>query len=114
MDKDAVAIPDRAAAKGRSSGGRMPGVISFALSAAAVRAMSFAIAWPLWLAATEARGAFNAAFAAALLAAAAWAIIGRVRSRAGRVRSRAARVGSRAARRGSRSRAAQRPQGGAG
>jgi hypothetical protein len=104
MDEDAVAIPNRTAAKRRSSGGRTRSARSFALSAAAVLAMSFAIAWPLWLAATEARGAFNAAFAALVLAAAAWAI-------AARARSRAARAGARTSRGKPRSRAAGRPEG---
>jgi hypothetical protein len=104
MDEDAVAISDRAAAKRRSSGGRTRGARSFALSAAAVLAMSFAIAWPLWLAATEARGAFNAVFAALVLAAAAWAIVARARSRT-------ARAGSRTIRGRSRSRAPERHEG---
>jgi hypothetical protein len=111
MDEDAVAISDRAAARRRSSGGRTRGARSFALSAVAVLAMSFAIAWPLWLAATEARGAFNAAFAALVLAAVAWAIVARARSRAARAGSRAARAGSRTTRGKSRSRAAKRSEG---
>jgi hypothetical protein len=104
MDEDEAAISDRAAAKRRSSGGRTRGARTFALSAAAVLAMSFAIAWPLWLAATEARGAFNGFFAVLVLAAAAWAIVARARSRT-------ARAASRTIRGKSRSRAAERPEG---
>jgi hypothetical protein len=98
MDEDRFARPEGRPERrlaGRDAGRRAPrgegawprGALAFALSAAAVLALSLGIAWPLWLAATELRGVFNALFAAAALAAAACLAVLRIRARAARERA---------------------------
>jgi hypothetical protein len=92
MDEQIIAraAPEgRAAPAPRREAAGMRGGIAFALSAASVLALSFGIAWPLWLAATESRALFNALFAAAVLATAAFLVASRAtRPRDGKRRAR--------------------------
>jgi hypothetical protein len=85
MDEERIERAERRGKRDRGPGLR--GALSFVLSASAVLALSLGIAWPLWAAATGARRAYDAVFAAALLAVAGLAAF-RVRAaRVARARS---------------------------
>jgi hypothetical protein len=86
MDEGRIERAERRERRGRGSGLR--GALSFFLSASAVLALSLGIAWPLWAAATGARRAYDAIFAAALLAVACLAVLKVRAARVARARSR--------------------------